>query len=163
MGNPPRVAIVIIDLVIVWGLMCMVLLNSCGSSGGNLSPERKAENAIREKFKYTLHDYASYQPVSFGVLTKLPSPSESAQRLLKNRAYLDSIAKANKDLKQDIEIYLEYQQDSLSRSQNFGPGWKMQHTFRAKVPLGGYMLHNYMIYFNIDLTEVTGILDLDDR
>ena len=149
-------------LIIFLSAICLIAVNSCGSGSSYISNEAKAEKAIREYFKYKLHDYDSYQIVSFGALTKLPSPAEAAQKLLKKRAFLDSLAAADKDQRKDIETYLEYLSDSIRIAPNYGPGWKVQHTFRAKVPLGGYMLHNYEIYLNVDLTQVKGIVDLDE-
>ncbi len=77
-------------------------------------------------------------------------------------ALRNSVAAANKVQDKDIEAFLEYRRESLMHAPNYGPGWKVQHTFRARVPLGGYMLHNYEIYLNVDLTQVKGIVDLDE-
>lgn len=41
-------------------------------------------------------------------------------------------------------------------------GWQVSHRFRCKSAGGTYAIHNYMFYFDNDITKITSVIDLED-
>lgn len=159
------------------------LLFSCSS------PEKKAQRAIKEDLRLTLHDFKSYEPVQYG---KLEIANSSWDDLPEVKSYLDSADDAlakTKEYSEKADIYnfdyssseyMEYNKmssDYLNRAHyymgktdsiklHFIPqviGWKMTHSFRAKNLGGNFKLGQYEFYFDKGITKVIKSVDLSEE
>lgn len=146
------------NLAFVIGVIIMTLLLGCTIK----NPQLKAKKVIREHFKLTLNDYKSYEPLVYGELVRVNSFIEVKDQLTNMVKTFDSLFAAG--LTEENMRLMDYniqKRDSIRNSNKNGPGWKMDHTFRARIPAGGYMLHHYVIYFDLDITEVKDIDEVE--
>ena len=171
-------------------ILCTVMaLLVLGCSPSN---EKKAQKLIGEKLKETLNDFSSYESVKFGTLdTVYTSILENADYYTKTLTLEKYTLMATQALG-EADMYSEMSgvsngkkydsamkrallyQDSVkllkpvidSVEQAFVPkqvGWRMKHSFRANNAVGAKILDEYTFFFNIDLTEITGVNDLDTK
>ena len=172
-------------------LTALIFLNSCSS------PERKAQKAIKEYLKFTLNDFKSYEPVSYGKIDYAFSSYEVSpeyRKSLDKVVIWDSISEdfASQSIKarEKVEIYhypdyyldksheyyglavkasdsADFYKVEMAKAKNsYEPtiiGWKMKHTFRARIPAGGYKLNDYIFYFDKEFSKVTKSIDLSEE
>lgn len=159
----------------------VILLISCSS------PEQKAKKAIKEYLKYTLNDFKSYEPVSFGKIEVAYSNYEDSPIV---KQYFDEAEKFLEKAKENNEeadnwgyehtiirdSYRKQANEALDRADkimqkvdsiklHFVPtviGQKMTHMFRARIPAGGYKLNDYIFYFDKEFSKVTKSIDLSE-
>jgi len=144
-------------LLIVSQLIVIIFISGCNTD----DPMWKAKRVIRENFQMNLNDYKSYEPVEYGSLVVVKSISEVKQTLDSLFRRIDSETNTEEGSYETWRILQSI--DSIRKSVENGPGWKLDHTFRARIPAGGYMLHHYEIYFDPEITKVKKIIDLTEK
>jgi hypothetical protein len=161
----------------------VTLLFSCSS------PEKRAQKAIKEDLRLSLHDFKSYEPVQFGKLEIANSSVEDLPEYNLCIAMADSFLKQGREYNDKADMYdSDYSRDKyweyseLSRSTldssqkyidkaksmelHFVPkvsGWKMAHSFRARTLEGNYKLDQYEFYFDKGITKVIKSVDLSEQ
>ena len=156
--------------LILAGMLC-----ACGNS-----PEKQAENRIKQYLKENLNDPSSYESISFGTLDSTfssvyddPAFKELSE---KNQAYRDSSHKASiasiyaKSRKETQEINLkrdeydaivkelEQKRDEIrvSHKGDFY-GWSMTHKYRAKNGVGALGIDVQTFYLDKELTTIRNV------
>jgi len=151
----------------------------------------KAKQLIRNEFKETMNDYASYSPVSYGKVDSLftsPFDNESTMNILtrafeaKEKAGLGDI-EGLPDVSETIQkmeaeehlykegavlswkIYQNYRDLFYMDLKYFMPefiGWKLLHKYRTKNSYNATILKEQEFNFNKQMTSITAIKDVDD-
>lgn len=151
------------------------------------TPQEKAKKLIKDHLFATLHDFKSYEEVSFD---KLDSSFTSIQDDSLYKIYgdvVDELLKTSKRANDNAEIYagLSYYNHLAKRyinesrtatdsgmiiiekmknlEANFRPafnGWKMKHSYRAKNLSGNTSISHNLYYFDKDLTKILHNMDI---
>ena len=156
---------------------------------GCTSPEKKAQNLIKDKLKETLHDWSSYESVKFGTLDSVYTTIWDNDQYV---SYTEKYIKYAKQLKksmEEVESYEDmYSNWALSKKraalenaqfnldsvnfykpkmeeleENFSPdfkGWGMTHSYRANNAGGNKVIGHYMFHFDKDMTKVIDSVDI---
>jgi len=167
-------------------LLIHILFESCKQD-----PDKKAKSLIKDKLYNSLHDFKSYEPVSYGKLDSNYSSLEDDEDYVGFKKYYDSLMS---EIQQNIVRAKEYPVSSYydaqvakgyldkakkivavcepmsylidSTTNNFKShfvGWKMRHTYRAKNLAGNLGIHHTTFFFNDSLTVVTKFRDQDQN
>ena len=97
----------------------------------NISPEEKAQELILEQIRDTVLEWDSYRGVKFGSLDSLFSNHPRTVDGIVDTAYTP-----------------------------VHEGWKMVHAFTANSDREINAVHNIEYYFDLDITEITGVKNL---
>ncbi len=170
-------------------LLCILpilFLVSCST------PEYRAKKMIREDFKTTLNDYKSYEPVNYSVFDTLYTTlkNNSAYKtasfnLLSAKTDLDFSKKELRSRKlltylyskkevQEAEEQVKIDENRVNQCEKvvdsiktcFQPqlvGVYLSHSFRARIPAGGYKLFNYEFLFDEDVTVILDKCDTEEK
>lgn len=155
----------------------IIFISACTSN------EKKAENACKKYLNETLHDFKSYESVSWGSLDSSYTVADSSDEI-KNLEYEFNIIKNDLQKRLDsMQIYgdawraigefkwrLDFaiaKKDEMQKinnmidsiTKNWKPefnGYKIKHTFRSKTLSGNYKISHYVFYLNKELDKVIG-------
>lgn len=163
-----------------------IVLVSCTSN------EKKAQNLIENHLKETLHDWSSYESVSFGSLdstftTLLDNPVYKEQfitymaykelveeKLKEEKNYRDMHSdwaiSMRRKLLSESQYYLDsviyYEPLLAEAAKSFIPefkGWEMRHSFRANNAGGNKVIGHYRYYFDKDITKIVDSEDASEK
>jgi len=170
------------NLVIVFTLV--FLTASC------YSPEKKAQNLIKQYLKESLHDWKSYEPVKFGSLDSLHTTLYSVKEFVLAKEEINRFGKIVKDyletaeslsgyqfLREEALKYAElarrnidsmkvYEEIANEISSRFIPefvGWSMTHSFRANNAGGNKVIGHREYIFNKELTIILNSEDIGEK
>lgn len=170
-------------------ILCTVMaLLVLGCSPSN---EKKAQKLIGEKLKETLHDYSSYENVSFGTLDTVFSTPLDDSVYFYAKAKLGAFTELLDAEMKDVDMYrgmessyyfnkyrtaLERAKRYLDSAQVYQPivdsieksykpihkGWSMKHTFRSNNAMGNKTIGHYLYTFDIDITKISESMDISE-
>lgn len=172
-------------------LLTTLFIPLVGFSQQKLSKLDKAKQLIKEEFKETMNDYASYSPVSYGKVDSLFTSASEDEGCInayiraikdKEQAGLDKVeglpdvSETIKKMKENEHQYkdgaiLNWEIYQSSRNifylylENFHPqfiGWKLIHKYRTKNTYNATILKKQEFRFNKEMTTITKIKDLDE-
>lgn len=173
-------------LTVATSLIVAIVLFGC-----KMSPEEKAKVLVKESLYNSLHDYSSYEPVSYGTLDSNYSSLEDDEGFMLYKKYHDSlsdeVAKITEKLEQIGDINSAYEAEEVrtliekskplievgmnmslvidsakNAFQSEFSGWKMRHTYRANTLAGHLSIHHTVFYFNDSITSVVKTKDLTE-
>lgn len=140
--------------------------------GCSPSNEKKAQKLIGQTLKESLHDYSSYEPVSFGSLDTLFTSILEISEYSAAKEQFDHFTIFADFAKDDPSPSVTTYPDSVafykkiidSLETAFIPeqiGWRMRHTFRSNNAIGAKTIGHFVFFFNNELTEVTEYKELN--
>jgi hypothetical protein len=165
-------------------LPCIFLSVSCGKS-----PEEKAKSLIKEELRTTLHDFKSYEPVTYGKIDSSFTSWVDLPEFENNDIKREVYSKQMKDYgekalsyagliysQSSYKLCLKYMEEAKDSAIVYSQrnmhiietfkvkfkGYQMQHSYRAKSLSGNLGIHHHMYYFDSSFTKIIGQKDISE-
>jgi hypothetical protein len=154
-------------------IVLTVIISSC-----SISPEKKAQKAIKDYLQKNLNDAKSYESVEFSLLCKDETTIKNTKfgKELDNLefdCYADSLGMIDSKKEKDYQMLTFYKtkfkndklkysntldqyRDSIKNFKSEFVGYLMTHKYRAKNKMGGYILESALFIMdkNFNIKEV---------